>query len=377
VSIAMRSLPDYERGNTLEVAGFNVVFTGVSQEIFGQREGAKNPLGVLGLALESGKAQRLRYDAKSGRVSGELRLYIDASWLATYARPEGDGKNDQFSTPTIPVVASIDIDLGKSAGEKEQGVRNVAGSLNLKLATKEFRFEGNRKPVPPFKLELLKPGIFEWEFAPIFIFEVARRLCIQPVRLLRLKTTFPLSIQFSGSGLPFGEPGLREHWRKADVTFEIRDWKTLFAGGFWELSSSETSALRDTVEDDDCIEAFFVNSLDPDDLFGGGATFGSGTASAQVISSDDNARNGIDFTHLAHEFGHVLGLRHPDAPATASAVPANTGTLLCPSGFMNDNPRVNSQGNEDLLQNPLLRFSLKLVTAGPDCIDSADCGACP
>ena len=62
-----------------------------------------------------------------------------------------------------------------------------------------------------------------------------------------------------------------------------------------------------------------------------------------MISSDANARNGVDFTHLAHELGHVLGLRHPDAPATASAVPANTGTLMCPSGFNNDNPKVNSK----------------------------------
>ncbi len=34
-------------------------------------------------------------------------------------------------------------------------------------------------------------------------------------------------------------------------------------------------------------------------MWGGGATWGCGTASAQIISSDANARYGIDLTHLA------------------------------------------------------------------------------
>ncbi len=110
---------------------------------------------------------------------------------------------------------------------------------------------------------------------------------------------------------------------------------------------------------------------------GGGATFGSGTASSKIISSDGNARGGIDLTHLAHELGHVLGLRHPGAAATASAVPASSGTLMCPSGYLNDNPKVNSQENKNLISNPLLTFAIKFISPGPDCINSADCGACP
>ncbi len=122
---------------------------------------------------------------------------------------------------------------------------------------------------------------------------------------------------------------------------------------------------------------FFVHDFDPQDRWGGGATWGSGTASAKIISSDGNARGGVDVTHLAHELGHVLGLRHPGDAATANAQPASTGTLMCPSGYLNDNPQINSQENEDLVSNPLLVFTLKLRSPGPDCVDSADCGACP
>ena len=306
-------------------------------------------------------------------------MYMDASWLAEFAEPAKDGRNDLFLTPTVPVTASVEIDLGKGAAERGADVRKSPGTLNVTFSIKETRFE--KAVVPGLNVKFLKPIFIDWEIAPIVWFEVARSLCIQPVRLLRLtfggRGLFPINIQLSGAGLAFGEPGLRAEWKKADVVFNIREFMTLFSNAHWEMSESESGSLRSQVDEDDCIEAFFVNSFDPDDLFGGGATFGSGTASSQVISSDDNARNGVDFTHLAHEFGHVLGLRHPDAAATASAVPASTGTLMCPSGFNNDNPRVNSQENEDLLSNPLLRFTLKLRSPGPDCLDSADCGACP
>lgn len=376
ISAHMTSSPESTRAGYMEVAGFNILFTGVSQEMLGQRAGSKNPLGMLGFALQSGERQRLRYDARSGRATGELRMYMDASWLAAFARPEVDGKNDLFLTPTVPVTASVVIDLGKAVPEESPELRRAPGSLDVQLAAKEARFERDKIAIPAFNLRFIKPAIFDWELAPVFFFEVAQRLCVQPVRLLRIKW-LPIVIQYSGSGLAFGEPGARTQWRKVDVTFDIRDWWTIYAPSHWELAEAEANDLRDEVEVDDCIEVFFVNSLDPDSLWGGGATFGSGTASSQVISSDDNARHGIDLTHLAHELGHVLGLRHPDAAATASAVPASTGTLLCPSGFMNDNPRVNSEENGDLLQNPLLTFSVKLISPGSDCLDSADCAACP
>ena len=77
-------------------------------------------------------------------------------------------------------------------------------------------------------------------------------------------------------------------------------------------------------------------------------------------------------TVTAHEVGHAIGLPHPDGTPGVS-----TNTLMCPSGWMNDNPQLNSEENEDNLSSPLFTFSLKLRTAGPDCTDSADCGWCP
>jgi hypothetical protein len=104
-----------------------------------------------------------------------------------------------------------------------------------------------------------------------------------------------------------------------------------------------------------------------------GATYSSGLAGAKIISTDQNV-DGVDLTHLAHELGHALSLMHP---GTGTAKDGSTGTLMCPSGFNNDNPKINSQENKDRVSNPMLTFALKLVTAGPDCTNSATCGACP
>ena len=361
-------------GDEVQVQGFNVVFFGVDQRLLAGSVKLADPLGMLGFAITQEKPQTLRLDPRTGRVSGSLRMYADASFLAQFARPEGDAKNDLVDTPTIPTTMNVTIDLGVDTTEALRKPRSITGSLQLGL-----KIDGlDRLKINPFEIQLLDKLPLKIEIGPLFLFEIARRLCVQPVRLVRVASFFPLSIQVTGEGLAFGQPGANKQWAKADVVFEYRDFKTLFdSGSSFPLSEAEEGELRSRVEDDDCIEVFFIRDFTPQDLHGGGVTFGAGTASSQVISSDANARNGVDFTHLAHELGHVLGLRHPDAPATASAVPANTGTLMCPSGFNNDNPKVNSQGNKDLLSNPLLQFAIKLRSAGPDCTDSADCGACP
>ena len=374
MSIYLKGTPTSMREGYVEAVGANVAFMGVSQEMLGQKSGSKHPLGVLAFALQSGKVQRLKYDSKSGHIAGELRMYMDASWLSAFATPVSDGRNDFFATPTVPVSASLNIDLGKPLPDRGEELSTVPGTLNIHLRSEKATYE--KIDIPEIAVRFIKPTIFDWQLAPIYIFEVAQRLCVQPVQLLRFRWFGWPFIQLSGAGLAFGEPGARTEWGKDDVTLEMREWKTISAGNFWELSESEASDLRAEVDDDDCVEVFFVNSLDPDDQWGGGATWGSGTASSKVISSDDNARGGIDLTHLGHELGHVLGLGHPGGGSSSSTVPASTGTLMCPSGFHNDNPRVNSQDNEDAVSNPLLYFSLKIWSPGPDCTDSADCGAC-
>lgn len=189
------------------------------------------------------------------------------------------------------------------------------------------------------------------------------------------------SITFSGDGMAFGQPGAVTEWKKADIVFNIRNWVSVYAPSYMTFSQSEASAVRGLYDDDDCIEIFFADRFSPQTLWGGGATFDGGLHTSQIITSDENADFGIDFTHLAHELGHVVTLKHPGSgfpnPSAPHRVDGTSGTLMCPSGFANDNPQVNSADNETNANNPLLTFSLKWLSAGPDCNNDADCGPCP
>ncbi|HKY30010.1 MAG TPA: hypothetical protein VJM12_18860 [Pyrinomonadaceae bacterium] len=367
------------RRNEVAVQDFNIVFFGVPQKLIAGGAPVSEPLGVLGFAVVSGKKQSLRYDAQKRQVTGQLQMFADASFLNAFAEPARDARNDLFITPTFPVAATIRVDLDKPLGDPADEPRHLAATLDFQLQARGFRVKEFN--LPSFEIRLNELVKFPIELAPILIFEVARKLCIQPVRFVRLDfggfpPVFPF-IQFTGAGLPFGEPGARREWRKADIVFEIRDWKTFFRPEFFVMAASERFAIRELVEDDDCIEVYFPREFSPEDLFGGGVTAGPGTAGANIISSDGNASGGIDLTHLAHELGHVLGLLHPGDTPTATAQPGSTGTLMCPSGFLRDNPARNSQENKDLVSNPLLVFAIKLRSPGPDCLNSADCGRCP
>jgi len=87
----------------------------------------------------------------------------------------------------------------------------------------------------------------------------------------------PLLHSVTGEGLAFGQPGANKQWAKADVVFEYRDFKTLLdSGSSFPLSDAEEAELRGLIEDDDCIEVFFIRDLTPQGLHGGGVTFGAG-----------------------------------------------------------------------------------------------------
>jgi hypothetical protein len=317
---------------------------------------------------EGGRRQVLRYDPQGKALVGKVRGRIDMPQLYETAELRINPEDDLVEIPTLEATVDVRIavsELGNLAAAREKPVETpLTLEMGLQLVS--------AKDAPARTLDLsvrsryVKAQLVFWPFI-----EIARRLCIQPVRIFSFSGGFPFFFNLSGDGLAFGQPGAATQWAKADVLYTYRDWITLFQPQFSTFSSNEAAALLAQVDVDDCIEVFFVDRFSPQTLFGGGATFGLGLASSKVISSDENADFGVDQTHLAHELGHVLALPHPGGTS------ASTNTLMCPSGFNNDNPKRNSQENENNLSNPLLTFAIKLVTPGPDCQNSTDCGPCP
>lgn len=376
-----------ERGIVL-VKALNWVAFGVDQQAITGIEPKGKATAALGFTVIPLEPQALRL--KDRTLSGTLKGQLSLDQFFEIAPVFTKGDTHDIDMTTLPaeleIVLKLDREWQPPKNVEEQGVETRKIDAQVQIRAEPYRPLKLRRP-----LEIESTANLKLEIDWITWFETARRLCIQPVQIgsfsFRYKEIFGMSfpigitLTYSGDGLVFGQPGATTEWNKADILYTYRDWMTIWDSTYSTLTSAEESSLRAEVSEDDCIEVFFVDRFSPQDMDGGGNTVSGGTESAKVISSDENADFGVDLTHLAHEFGHVLTMKHPGQgfPTAASPhrVDGSTNTLMCPSGFNNDNPKRNSQWNKDNVANPLLTFVLKLRTVGPDCTDDGDCGACP
>ena len=314
-------------------------------------------------------------DRASGIISATIPGTVDNAVLSDYAREDAKdpkGFNDEFEVPlqraTLNLKIMLDEPLSAKAprrASKKKGV--VSYKLNVR-SSKQPQISGYTIAAKfPFILDLY----------PYLLVEVGRNLCVHPVQILSSSR----DPDPTGDYLALGMAGAHTEFNKADVTFTVRPFKQVVNPAWKVADTSElywenSDNLRFSVEDDDCIEIFFVENHDPVDLHGGGAAWGGGTATSQIVTSDAPVTTGLNNTLLAHELGHVLGLAHPWVASDESMTTASYGTLMCGSGWGNDNPLRNSQENKDNISNPLLKFTLKKVSATVDCIDNNDCGTC-
>jgi hypothetical protein len=388
------------KANVMRVGALNVAYTGVPQEPFtGLPSNRFGDDGVLSAALPAvQKVQLFRQVIPDwALLYGVWEGVVELSQLGDLQQQMtgiSDGRDAVYAAPTQKativlalLISERDLEPGRGAEPGGQGIVGSVGSVYVAFAAEPLALKDVRVPA----YVVAQPAIVPVELGFTWVqFEAVRKLCVQPVRMGRIKIEsgwpFPIfSVDYTGDGLPFGQPGANLQWRKADVIFDWRPWKTIWSSQYFtlDIAAGEDAALRAEVSDSDCIEVFFVDRFDNPGTWGGGATFSSGLASAKVISSDDNSRPvcssgaACNVTHLAHELGHVVALHHPGVGGIPAYMANGTsGTLMCPSGFTADNPRRNSLDNELNANNPL--FQLQFTLAGPlaDCTDNASCGGC-
>ncbi len=369
-SFILKTNPELLKNKKVAVDSFNLLFTGVEQPLLTGKKTIGKSRGVVGISRDPNAKQIvLEYFEENLTLRGAIPVQMHFPQIDELIPPK-KADYDVFFTKRLPARLLVQFQLDKPLS-RSMGAEPIKITLG---GTLKFEFQGandNDLRVNPMFSELLIQRL-PVDFFPLIRFEVGRNLCLQPVRIKSSASDGSPT----GAGLAFGMPGANTQWKKADIIFSVRNWKEIISSTLKVAdNSTEESQIRSSVQDDDCIEIFFVENFNPVDSHGGGATWASGTASAQIISSDGNATGGIDFTHLAHELGHVLALGHPSG--SPGLVSGNTGTLMCPSGWRRDNPTINSQGNKTNADNPLLTFTLKLRGPNVDCQDNTGCGPCP
>jgi len=375
ISMHLETSPDQLKQGVITVRQFNLVFPDAPQAaISGREPKSKERTGPLGMSVPaSEKSVRLRYDSQSQTVSGEIPVQVHFPQIDEIYPPEfvKDNRESDFAVSRtqrgrvkVEIKLAESLDKASARASRRQPAR-LEGSGSAQIEVESLG------DISSYRVELL-PARWIIDIGPWIWFESASRLCIQPVRIRSSAS----DASPTGAGLAFGTPGANTQWNKADVVFQVRPWMVVTNAALKVATSgAEEDTIRASVSVADCIEVFFVQNFDPVSLHGGGATWSSGTANAKIISSDGNATFGVDLTHLAHELGHVLNMGHPGNPG--GLYNASTNTLMCPSGWHNDNPKRNSRDNALNVSNPLLVFTLKTISPGPNCNSSGDCGACP
>jgi len=308
------------------------------------------------------------------------------------------GRDGEFEVKTELTVhyPLIDKERGFRPSEKKDQhyfvpyVDTMKGTLRGRFERHPSKFvdmiDDDSKKLDYGNLKLgfaLKPAEYEWVkevrldmvFPIIFFIAFERYLRIQPV-FIRTGRDDP-----SPSGWTF-EPMMQSAkciWKKCCVDFEVLDPVYVDDGAYKEIQdvyAQEVTNLRAEVTDPDAIEIFVISQWTNPDRGGGGGTWSSGTANAQIVTSDQQLavpvnKGAINRNHLAHELGHVLSLVHPGDPVTAPMTAAGTAnTVLEPSGFQADNPHAQSADNCRNIDNPLLKW--RLVLRSRRCINSPE-----
>ncbi|MBT7668284.1 MAG: hypothetical protein HN623_01800, partial [Bdellovibrionales bacterium] len=333
INFELTASPAQLKRGLVKISHFGLVNFSFPQRLITGKRGRGKARAVQGFSAKGG--QFLRYDARKNTLSGVIKGGIDFPQLGEFARRDIRGHKQDFEvTPiqfgSVKLVLKLNRPL-KNRGAKKILMQKAKVKLTLNASDKS---DGTTLKLRPFRLTY-RPIDFILKYSFWRQLTFGRKLCLQPVRI-KSSVSDPNP---TGSGLAFGMPGAFTHWGKANLTFAVRAWKDVIGSQYKTLTATEREELLPMIDDDDCIEVYFVENFSPEDLYGGGVARSGGQASSTITSSDANAFYGIDLTHLAHEIGHVVGLSHPGSGSSGpNMYDGSGGTLMCPSGFQNDNP---------------------------------------
>ncbi len=370
-SIGFRVLAQEKQPIQVILSRLNLVSKGVETE--------RGESGVIGLLL-AGAGFEMEYNPRTGEVAGEFETTLHYELIDRvlgYRKQESRGESDNFESYTETMVGKLSGKFAEPLEPAEKGTSRLEGDITLELSSRVLSVV--RRVYIPIRF------IVQWA-----LFEPADVLRIQPV-FIGSGPSDP-----SATGTVFSTLMNKAHdmWNRCGsvrcIKFVVNEPIYVNNSAYRVLdNSSEASNLRAEVNVTDAVEVFFVERMSTSLAcsWGGGASFSSGTASAKIVSCDQQMSvpnpcpspcntycpggpclsGPVNPYHLAHELGHTLNLAHPPGPGSLAASTVNS--IMEPSGFCRDNPNAQSAKNCRNAGNPLLFMLFSICTGSPDIND--------
>lgn len=322
-----------ERTPSLHLDTLNLVGKSVPHE--------RGETGRLSVVRLGQRADPMTFDWSSGRFEAEfdVRVHVPA-----VDRIRGFDRVDEHTFVGHTAVARARM-TGEFAGRirpRRYGVEMMRAELRIDVPGEE-----RERLLREFALSVEFIVPIQW----FFVLAITRRLPLQPVFIGSEPTSpWPIQPPTGASFYPLVDRA-NQIWQKCCIQFDVRCPPIYLAEPDYRvLTENESYSLIDEVSVEDAIEVFVVERWTPEDTFGGGATFSSGTAEAKIVTADSNLP--LNQNHLAHELGHVLGLGHPNSGS--SLTPGCDDSVMEPSGFYADNPDEQCYKNCRMANNPLI-----------------------